>query len=169
MALSASDIKNKYPLPVFNFRADLLTSKNLLMGDIPISKVGAKSTRFTDVTGLDLAISPVVYRDGFSFITGPSLMAGMEQEVTLVLKRGIVQKDSLFYDWISETRNMLTHGKRDLHIALCNEEGIASVQWIVRGAMPTKLTGPEFNVQSQEVAVETLELIATSLRMEFTA
>jgi phage tail-like protein len=169
MALTASDIKKKYPLPVFNFRVDILNSKNLLLGDIPVTKVGATSTRFSEVTGLDLSISPVVYRDGGSFITGPTLMAGMEQEVSLVLKRGIVQKDSLFYDWLSETRNMLTHGKRDLHIALCNEEGIASVQWIVRGAMPTKLTGPEFNAQSQEVAVETLELLATSLRMEFTA
>jgi phage tail-like protein len=131
--------------------------------------LGIHSARFSDVKGLDLSISPVVYRDGFSFITGPTIMAGKEEEVKLTLSRGIIQKDSFLYEWLADTRSLLTQGKRDLHITLCNEQGFGVVHWNVKGAMPTKLSGPDLNAQSQEIAIETLELTAASLRLEFTS
>lgn len=163
------DEGSRYPLPVYNFRVDILNAKFPGAQSGSGDDTGINSARFSEVSGLDLSIAPVVYRDGFSFLTGPTIMAGREEELRLTMKRGIIQKDSFLYDWLVETRSMLTHGKRDLHIALCDEEGVAVVHWHVRGAMPTKLTGPSFSAESNDVAIETLELIAGSVRMEFSA
>ncbi len=160
MAQQIAEIKKTYPLPVYNFRVDILNAM--------FQKPGIMTARFSEVSGLDFSIVPVVYRDGFSFITGPTLLAAAEEEVKLSLKRGIISKDSFFYDWLAETRSILTHGKRDIHIMLCDEAGKGVVHWNVRGAMPIKLTGPAFVAESNDVAIETLELIAASVRMEFT-
>ena len=172
MAEEIKDIKKRYPLPVYNFRVEVLSTSTLITGALSktgVSKPGIQSARFSDVTGFDLSFTPVVYRDGFSFLTGPTILTGKEEEVKLTLKRGIVPKDSFFYDWLSETRSLLKSGKRDLHISLCDENGVGVVHWNVRGAMPTKLSGPVFNAQSQEIAIESLELTAASLRMEFSS
>lgn len=167
MAQQPKTIRKDYPLPVYNFRVTVLLTPLKLPGVVPGSEVGAQAVRFSEVSGLNLHFAPVVYRDGFSFIAGPTILPGMTREFNLTLKRGILHKGDELYNWLLETRQPLTRGKRDLLIDLCDENGVASVRWIVEGAMPVQLSAPDFIAQSGDVAIETLELIAAGMSMQF--
>jgi len=52
-------------------------------------------------------------------------------------------------------------------IDLCNEKGEPSVRWKVQGALPIKLDAPTFDSNSNDVAIETLELVAHDLKIEY--
>ena len=56
--------------------------------------------------------------------------------------------------------------KKDIYVRLCDEEGNAVISWKVINAFPTKLEGPAFSASSNEVAVETMELMADGVRVE---
>ena len=70
----------------------------------------------------------------------------------------------VFYDWINSIKLNLVQ-KKDIIVRLCDEEGNAVVSWTVIDAFPTKLTAPSFNADSYEVAIESLDVMASALTM----
>ena len=50
--------------------------------------------------------------------------------------------------------------KRDITIDLCNEVGSAVVQWKVSNAFPTTLDVPTFQANGEDVAIESMTLMA---------
>ena len=137
-----------YPLPVYRFVVAL--------GD-------DDSMTFSEVSGLDVEYDPITYKDGL----GTKHMPGMATDVNITLKRGIMVGKRELWDWISKTK--LNYGERkDLTISLIDKEGgDPLVTWKVLGAFPTKLTAPTLDGNSNEVAVETLELRADDVQIEF--
>jgi phage tail-like protein len=86
--------------------------------------------------------------------------------VKITLKRGMVKARSLLLDWIGSIRLNRVE-KRDLTIDLCDETGAPVVSWKVYNAFPLKLEAPGLNSDSNELAVESLELLAGGIRMEY--
>ena len=93
-------------------------------------------------------------------------MPGLATPVNLTLHKGIVRQDSFLFDWISTVR-LNTVEKRDVRIDLLDETGTAVVSWTVTDAFPKKLDAPSFNATSNEVAIESLELVASTLKVEY--
>lgn len=93
-------------------------------------------------------------------------MPGLKADITLTLKKGIVKSDSYLLEWMTST-NLNTVQKRDITISLLNESEEPTVSWIVEDAFPKKLEAPALNASSNEVAIESLELIARNLRIEY--
>ncbi len=91
-------------------------------------------------------------------------MPGLSTPVNLTLKKGIVKADSFLLDWFKSIR-LNTVTKQDVRIDLLNENGEATVSWVAKDAFPTKLEAPSFNATSNEVAIESLELMATWLEV----
>jgi phage tail-like protein len=151
MATSIQDIKDKYPLPVFYYRVTI---------------AGEDSVAFYEVSGLNINYETLSYYDGMSYRDGVKLMPGMPAYVTLTLKKGVVRRDNYFFKWIS-TIQLNTVEKRDLRVDLLDETGEAVVSWTVTDAFPHQLDAPVFNAAHNEVAIETLELVASSLRMDY--
>lgn len=149
MPTSVDDIKNKYPIPVFYYRVTI--------GD-------EDSIAFSEVSGLSIEYETITYRDGLSYKDGPKHMPGLDSPVNLTLQKGIVKSDSYLLDWLS-TIKLNTVEKRDVRIDLLNEKDEATVSWIVKDAFPKKLDAPSFNATSNEVAIESLELMATRLEV----
>jgi len=88
-------------------------------------------------------------------------------DINITLKRGVVRKKSAFFDWINEISLNLID-KRDMTVSLTNETGDEPlVTWTVTNAFPKKLTAPSFNGSSNEVAVETLEMMADTVTIAF--
>lgn len=144
--------KGAYPLAVYNYRVTL----------------GALTIGVSEITGLSVEYEPVTYKHGLSFVMGPKIIPGMRQPVRLALKRAIVSQSELFYRWLRDTyADPLRPVRQDLLIDLCDAAGVPAVRWKVQGAMPIKIAAPTFDAASNEVAIETIDLVAQDLQIEY--
>lgn len=147
MATTAQDIANEYPIPVYRF----------------VVSFGEESIPFSEVSGLDIGVDTITYKDGL----GKIHMPGQKTDVNITLKRGLVRQKSQFYDWISSISLNLVD-KKDITVSLTNETGTEPlVTWKVMNVFPKKLTAPSVNGSSNEASVESLELMADDVIMEF--
>jgi phage tail-like protein len=147
MAISASDMANQYPLPAFRFNVNF----------------GGESIPFSEVSGLDIERDTITYTDN----RGSIHMPGGKKPINLTLKRGMIKGKKEFYVWISSVHGT-TIDKKDISISLMDEKGENPlITWTVYNAFPKKLSGPSFNASSNEVALESLELMADDLKVEY--
>jgi phage tail-like protein len=147
MADTAQTIHETYPIPVYRFVVDF----------------GEESIPFTEVSGLDIGVEPITYKDG----KGIKYMPGQQSETNITMKRGLVQQGSQFYDWIASISLNLVD-KRDLSVSLTDATGdTLLVTWNIINAFPKKLTAPSINGGSNEASVESLELMADDVKIIF--
>jgi phage tail-like protein len=157
MADDKEHIKSTYPLPVYNYR-------------VTIQSQGASlAVSFAEVSGLNIEYEPVTYKHGLSFAMGSKIIPGMRQPTRLVMKRGIVKTGSYLYRWLHKAYNdpSSMDVKRDILIELRDEEGKAVVNWTAERALPIKLETSAFDANSNDVAIETMEVIVHNLRVEY--
>lgn len=155
MALSPEDIKSRYPLPVYNYKVE----------------INGEVIAFSEVSGLSKSFETTTYKESKTDQKGAGpefmYMPGQIQPINITLKKGYVRTRNLpvFYKWINSTRiNQIE--KKDIKVRLTDEEGNAVVSWTVVNAFPTKLDAPTFDANSNDVAIESLELMADNLFME---
>jgi phage tail-like protein len=156
MSQTKAQIKASYPLPAYNYRVTINgDSKPLVLG-------------FSEVSGLSIEYEPVYYKHGFSFVMGTKIIPGMRQPIKVTLKRGVVKSSDYLYKWIHEAyTNPFKTPKRDVQIDLCDETGKAVVRWKVQAAMPYKLDAPSFSANGDDIAIESLELTAQDLQVDY--
>ncbi len=118
---------------------------------------GASRIGFTEVSGLDIASQPVVYREGSSKSATPMVMPGLREYSPIILKRGMMVNDNEFFEWLS-TINLDQVERRDLTISLLNAQHEPVTVWKVLNAWPVRLQGPILNALRSEVAIELLEI-----------
>jgi len=152
MSLDRDQIKASYPLPVYNYRVT-----------VESSAIG-----FSEISGLNVEYEPVTYKHGLSFVTGVKIIPGMRQPIRLTMKKGIIKGNNFLAGWIQDTySDPFKTAKKDILVDLCDEAGKAVVRWKVQGALPIKLDAPSFDANSNEVAVESLELIAHGIQVDY--
>lgn len=157
MPISANDAKTLYPLPVYNYRVE----------------IGGDAVAFSEVAGLSVGYETTTYKESpvESGAPGPRVMHMPAQSTapTISLKKGIVRGKSIpaLYGWISSTRTNQIE-KKDIFVRLCDEEGTPVVSWKISNAFPTKLDAPSFDASSNDVAVESIELMADRIEVEET-
>jgi phage tail-like protein len=155
MAVSAAEIKQAYPLPVYNYRVE----------------IGGDAVAFSEVTGLSIAHEVATFKESPTGggVVGPRVyhMPAQPKEATITLKKGVVRSESVkrLYAWISSIALNQVE-KRDIFVRLCDESGAAVISWKVLNAFPVKLDAPGFDAKSNDVAVETMELRADRVMME---
>jgi phage tail-like protein len=145
MALPKQEIKSAYPLPVYNYRVT----------------IGSDTMSFSEVSGLTKEYEKVIYKHGFSFIMGAVIIRAQQSEISITLKRGVVQKRNNLFAWFQDK------SVRDLFIDLCDEKNNPVVRWKVSKAIPVKMEAPAFNAGSIEAAIESVELVARDLTVEY--
>ena len=146
-----------YPLPVYNYR-------------VTINKDGdSVSFAVSEVSGLSMEYESVTYKHGLSFVLGNKIIPGMRQPTKVTLKRGIIQSRDYLHKWIHNTYTdpFYMDSKRDILIDLCDAEGTAVIRWRVQNALPIKLDASDFDVNSNEVAFESMEFIAHGLTVDY--
>lgn len=155
MALSKDDIKAQYPLPVYNYRVE----------------IGSDAVAFSEVSGLSISYETTTYKESpvESGSPGPRVMRmpGQLSPVNITLKRGVVPAISIdtFFAWINSTQTNQVD-KKDIFVRLMNESGDPVMTWKVSNAFPTKLDGPSFDANSNDVAVESMELMGDRITIE---
>lgn len=157
MATTAQQIGNEYPLPVYNYKVE----------------IGSEAMAFSEVSGLNIAYEVGTYKESpvANNQAGPRSLVYPAQatSTTLSLKKGIIRGVSIkaLYGWIQTVQTNQVE-KKDVFIRLCDEKGDPVISWKVANAFPTKLSAPTFDANSNDAAIETLDLQADYVTMEET-
>ncbi len=130
-----------YPLVKFHFQVDW----------------GGTKIGFSEVSGLDVETEIVEYREGSSPEYSKLKMPGMQKFSNITLKRGTFKSDNEYYSWWN-TVKLNTIERRDVTISLLNEEHEPVISWKIKSAWPTKIQSSELKADSNEVAIESMEL-----------
>ena len=139
----------EYPLPKFHFQVDW----------------GGTQIGFTEVTGLDVETEVIEYRHGASPEFSKTKMPGMINYPNITLKRGMFKGDDEMYRWF-QTIQLNTVERRDITIQLLNERHETIIAYKAKRVFPVKLQSTDLNADSNEVAIETLELAHEGLSIE---
>ncbi|BAY29899.1 hypothetical protein NIES2107_17430 [Nostoc carneum NIES-2107] len=140
---------NAYPLPKFHFQVEW----------------GGSRLGFTEVSGLNVETDMIEYREGNMPEYHKLNMPGMQKLSKITLKRGTFKADNDFYKWWN-TVALNTIERRDLTISLLNEKHEPVVIWKVKHAWPTKVQSSDLKGDSNEVAIETIEIAHEGLTIQ---
>ncbi|SRR5579871_1744792 len=121
---------------------------------------------FRDVSGLDSSIEVIDYREGGDKFFPNRKLPGKVTYTNLVLKTGVTDDDKLYkwhQDWVKGADSA---DRRLVRIVLQDRAGNEKRSWKVRNAWPAKWSGPTFNAEAHEVAIQTLELAHEGIDLE---
>lgn len=125
--------------------------------------LAGESVAFAEVTGLTFEREQSTYKHGLSEWEGETLQTYRStKHQRLTLKRGVFAEDSRFFTWLTSD----DAEARPLDVALVDATGTPVLVWRIRRAIPVKLTGPSLNASSSEVAVQTLDVMASGITVE---
>jgi len=126
---------------------------------------GGTRISFQEISGLDIEIETVSFREGSSPVDSERKMPGLMKHSNITLKRGLIQGDNDFFDWIN-TKRMGSIERRDIVISLLDEQHQPAIIWKVKNAFPVKYTGPVLKANSSEIAMESLEITHEGIVVE---
>jgi phage tail-like protein len=118
---------------------------------------------FSEVSGLELEMTPIEYRNGSEPPT-PRKVVGIQKYTNLTFKRGITGHID-FWNWIVEAVNGRVR-RTEGSVVLLDENRTEVMRWNFRRAWPCKYTGPGLNGANNEIAIETLELAHEGLQID---
>lgn len=145
-----NDPKKEYPLPNFHFMVEW----------------GGTRIGFTEVSGLDFETEVIEYREGSSKIYNKTRQPGLTKYSNVILKRGVILKDLEFYEHWKKTYFFQEGNqkfRRTVTIKLLDEEHKPIITWQLINAWPCKMSSPELKADSNEIAIETMELVHEGL------
>ena len=113
---------------------------------------------FQEVSGLDMESETIEYRHGDSPVFSNIKMPGLRKFGNVMLKKVLFVSDNKFWDWYSKIK-MNTIERLTVTIKMLDEEGIPTMTWTLKNAWPTKISGSDLKSDSDEVAIESIELV----------
>jgi phage tail-like protein len=126
---------------------------------------GGARIGFMEVSGLDIEIEAVSFREGSSPEDSFRKIPGLRKYSNITLKREIVKSDNDFFNWIN-TKQIGAIERRDITIRLLNETHTPVVVWKVKNAFPVHYFGPVLNANDSGLAIETLVLTHEGITVE---
>lgn len=116
---------------------------------------GITQAAFHEVSGLDSTIDVVEHREGGDNGT-PRKLPGLTKHSNITLRWGVTDSAEL-YAWHRAAVNGDVQRKSG-SIVLLDRQRQERLRWNFVEAWPTKWTGPTFNAETSDVAIEALEL-----------
>ncbi|MFB9240324.1 phage tail protein [Massilia antarctica] len=119
---------------------------------------------FSEVGGLTADGDSVDYREGTDMQSNVRKLMGMRKYTNLTFKRGYTQ-DKALWQWYTNVMNGVPD-RRNVTIVLLNERREAVLRWHAENAWINKIEGPSLKASSNDVAMESMELIHEGLTLE---
>ena len=138
-----------WPLPKFHFQV----------------KWDSEELSFQEVSGLDIEAQVIEYRHGNSQEFSTIKMPGIQKSGNITMKKGIFKSDNKFWDWFKEIK-MNTIKRIPMTISLLDESHEPTMVWKVKNGWPTKVTGTDLKSDSNEVAIESIEIAHEGIEIE---
>lgn len=147
--MSESESEQEWPLPKFSFSV-CWGSRNLV---------------FQEASGLDADEQAIEYKAGDSKINSVFKMPGLQKSGSVTLKRGVYKGGAGLLDWFSSANE--NYMKRETVIVTLLDEGNRPiVKWTLGNAWPAKITATDLKSDSNEVAIETIEIVFEDMTIE---
>ncbi len=122
---------------------------------------GIQKAGFSEITGFDISIEAIEYREGNEQTTVRKL-PGLTKYSNITLKAGVI--DETLYEWIKDC----TEGTIERQMLTINALGEGGDEvmatWTIEQAWPVKYTAPEFKASGNDIAVESVELAHEGLK-----
>jgi phage tail-like protein len=132
----------KEPLVSFNFLVEI---------------DGITRAAFHEAGGLDSSVEVIEHREGGENITTRKL-PGQVKFSAISLKWGM-SDDTDLYQWHRQwVDGDPAAARKNGSIVLLDRQGQEKARWNFFNAWPSKWTGPSFNAESNDIAIEALEL-----------
>ena len=116
---------------------------------------GITRASFQQVSGIDSKIDVVEYREGGENTTSRKL-PGQTKYSNVTLQWGMTD-DMELYDWHKDVVRGSIERKNGSIVQL-GRDGTEVARWNFVQAWPANYTGPEFNAEGTDIAIEALEL-----------
>ncbi len=116
---------------------------------------------FSEVSAPDISSEPVEYREGNMAGITPGKQPGILKYSNVTLKRGVTDSQ-VFVDWMKTVQEGKVT-RKTVVITLLDDAMAEVASWQLEKAWPTKYTAPDVNATSNEVAIESLELVCEGL------
>jgi phage tail-like protein len=120
---------------------------------------------FSEVSGLDMEITPIEYRAGNDQSPTVRKLPGLAKFGNVTLKRGITGSLAM-WEWMKRAHADPGSLARTVVIHLLDEARNEVMAWKLRNAWPARYAGPELDATSNEVAIESFELAHEGLEIE---
>lgn len=145
-------MSTSYPIPTYNYRV----------------RIAGLSISFSEVSGLAVQHEEVVYRHGLSTTKGYLIQRGFAKPINISLKKGIIVSDNQDEKSVNNYLYdaFVRNNKFDIDIDLCDHSGTALITWKVIGAVTLKYELPGLQASANDVAIETIDLLARNLLLE---
>jgi phage tail-like protein len=118
---------------------------------------------FAEVSGLDVEVTPIEYRNGSEDITVRKI-PGLKKFTNIVLKRGITG-DLTLWQWMKTALDGQVQ-RANGTIVLLDDSRQEVLRWSFRRGWPCKLSGPVLRAKGNEIAIETLEICHEGLEID---
>ncbi len=112
---------------------------------------------FSEVSAPDISSDPVEYREGNMAGMTPGKQPGILKYSNVTLKRGTTDSQ-VFVNWMKTVQEGKVE-RKTVVITLMDDTMADVASWQLEKAWPTKYTAPDVNATSNEVAIESLELV----------
>lgn len=119
---------------------------------------------FSEVSGFDATTDVIEYRAGSDKNNSTIKLGGLTKYSNITLKWGMTD-DKQLYDWFTSAVggesavNGTEITRQDITIELLGDDGnTVRASWQIRQAWPCKYVAPDFNANSSELAMESIEL-----------
>ena len=124
---------------------------------------GVARAGFTECSGLTTDTDAIDYREGSDRTLNVRKLSGLRKYTNIVLKRGYTNDKSL-WEWRKKIINGLTE-RRSAEIILLDEARTEVVRWRIREAWISKWDSGPFNAKTNDVAIETIEMVHEGLEL----
>ncbi len=127
-----------------------------------IEIAGIKAGGFSEVSGLDMEVQSIDYRNGDEVFI-PRKLPGLKRTSNITLKRGIIGELDV-YQWVlAGARGAVS--RRDGAIILRDEQRREVMRWKFTRAWASKYIGPTLQGDSNTVAIEAIEICHEGLEV----
>ena len=124
---------------------------------------GVPRAGFTECSGLTTDTDAIDYREGADMTLNVRKLSGLRKYTNIVLKRGYTQDKGL-WDWRKKIINGITE-RRSADIILLDETRKEVLRWRIREAWISKWDSGPFNAKTNDVLVETIEMMHEGLEL----
>jgi len=145
-------------MPVTGKRDDPYQQFNFLVEIDGVTRAG-----FTECSGLTSDTDAIDYREGADLALNVRKLPGLRKFTNVILKRGYTDNKEL-----AEWRKRICNGakdRRNADIILLDEARNEVLRWRIREAWISKWESGPFNAKTNDVVIETAELMHEGLEM----
>ncbi len=116
---------------------------------------GIQQAGFSDVTGFDVTVDPIEYREG-NDPTHVRKLTGLTKYGNVTLKWGVTDS-MVLYEWHRQIVNGDIQ-RKNIAIVVVDESGADKARWEIVEAWPSKYDPADLNAKGNEISVEMLEI-----------